>query len=63
MLRQYAPSDNNKVLRARKGELLRVIIEKGKSDWDGLQLSEYSRNLEKMLENSKYESIYALDVE
>ena len=39
------------------------IIEKGKADWEGLQLSEYSRNLEKMLQSSKKESVYALDVE
>ena len=38
------------------------IVEMGKGEWKGLQLEEYSRNLEKLMESSKEESMYALDV-
>ena len=63
LLKQVPPTDSNKLLRTRKATLIAHIVDKGKKDWEGLELSEYSRNLEKMLENSKVETMYALDVE
>lgn len=54
LLKPIAPSDSNKVLRGRKTTLIARIIEKGKTDWEGLELSEYSRNLQKMMEGAKF---------
>jgi len=36
---------SNKQLKAKKANLLATIVGKGKTDWDGLELAEYSRNL------------------
>jgi hypothetical protein len=43
------PSDSNKTLRAKKNALIGAILEKGNTDWQGVELSEYSRNLQKLL--------------
>ena len=36
LLKPVGPSDSNKVLRGRKAALIARIIEKGKTDWEGL---------------------------
>lgn len=63
LLKPVIPNDTNKLLRTKKAGLINTIILKGSNDWEGLELSEYSRNLQKMIEGKKTESVYALDVE
>jgi len=62
-LKALPASDSNKVLRDKKNRLINLIIEKGSSDWKGKELSEYSRNLQKRLQDRKEEVVYALGVE
>jgi hypothetical protein len=51
------------VLRGKKVQLINTIIRNGEEEWKGLELSEYSRSLEKLLKNRKEEAVYAMDVE
>ena len=45
LLRPIAANDGNRQLRQAKNRLINGIIGRGKADWAGLELSEYSRNL------------------
>ena len=62
LLRPIAPNDGNRHLREAKNKLIYGIISRGKGDWAGLELSEYSRNLEKLMEGKQQEQVYAMDV-
>jgi hypothetical protein len=62
LLKPLPGNDSNKVLKSKKTQLISTIIRKGEEEWKGLELSEYSRNLEKLMKNRKEEAVYALDI-
>lgn len=62
LLKKVAANETNKKLRDRKSQLISGIIMKGEEDWKDLQLSEYSRSLQKLIKNKvPEESVYAID--